>query len=294
MNEMRQIRRTGYALLLPAVLFVLAFSVIPFVWNIILSFQKWDGLSDAAFVGFDNFAKVLKTPVLRKALTNSVIYAFSATAGCLAFGLIFATMLLRLSQKEGSIFRLILYSPTMLPTAIVGIMFVFFFNPTMGLLNSFLKLIGLESLQHVWLQDRQTAMACVIFVAIWKGIGSVMMLNFAAMQGIPLSLYESSYLDGASFSCQVKRIILPLIKPTILLSAMNTLGEQFKSYDLISTMTQGGPADLTITTPLYMKKVGFLFGQFGSAAAIGVIFTIIVSFSVILVRRLLRGESYEY
>ena len=121
-----------------------------------------------------------------------------------------------------------------------------------------------------------------------------MMLTFAAMQGVPESLYESARLDGANFVQQMFRITYPLIKPMIMLATINTLGSQFKSYDLIFTMTQGGPADLTVTTPIVMKKTAFIFGSFGSAAAIGVIFTVIVALSIMLVRSVLKGESYEY
>lgn len=113
----------------------------------------------------------------------------------------------------------------------------------MGLLNNFLKLIGLEGLQHVWLQNRSTAMICIIFVAVWKCAGQVMLLSavLCLSRTIPESLYESSKLDGAGYWKQVRYITLPLIKPMILLAAINTLGTQYKSYDLIYTMTQEAP-----------------------------------------------------
>ena len=294
MNDKRRITRTGVAYLVPAAVLIIMFSIIPFVWNLVLSFQKWDGFSTPQFVGLNNYLNVIKNPLTRRALTNSILYAFTSTAGGVILGLVFATLIFRLPKKEGGIFRLILYTPVMLPTAVVGIMFVFFFNPEMGLLNAFLRAIGLESITHVWLQDKSTAMACIIFVAIWKCTGSVMMMTFAAIQGVPASLYESSYLDGASFFRQMFSITFPLIKPMILLSAINTLGAQFKSYDLIFTMTQGGPADLTTTVPIVMKKTAFMFGNFGSAAASGALFTGVVAASILLLRFILRGESYEY
>lgn len=294
MKDSKRIRLTGIAYILPAAAFILAFSVIPFFWNMVLSFQTWDGFSTPTFAGLANYLSVFKNPLMKRALFNSILYAFSSTFGGVVLGLVFAMLIFRLSNKEGSVFRLILYSPAMLPTAVVGVMFVFFFNPEMGLLNKFLELIGLESLQHVWLQEKGTAMACIIFVAIWKCAGTTMMMVFAAMQGVPQSLYECSYLDGATFTKQMLHIVFPLIKPMILLSAVNTLGAQFKSYDLIFTMTQGGPADLTTTVPIVMKKTAFLYGNFGNAAAMGVLFTVVVAFSIVLVRWMLRGESYEY
>lgn len=293
-TQAKAVSRTGILFLLPALVFVIGCNVVPFVWNFILSLQKWNGFSKAKFVGFSNYIKAFGDPLVHTSLLNSVLYAIFSTAGGVLLGLLLATLIFRMAGKEGSFFRLILYSPAMLPTAVVGLMFVFFFNPEMGLLNSFLKLIGLGSLTNVWLQDKSTAMACIIFVAIWKCTGSVMMLCFASMQTVPDSLYESSELDGATFWKQMTNITFPLIKPMILLATINTLGVQYKSYDLIFTMTQGGPGNLTTTVPIYMTKTAFNFGKFGNAAAVSVIFTVIVAVSILIVRRMLKGEEYEF
>lgn len=293
-KKVSSIRITGIIYLMPALVFVIVFNVVPFIWNTILSFQKWNGFSMAEFAGLSNFREVLANEVFLHSLLNSILYALCSTAGGVLLGLMLATFIYKLGDKEGSVFRLILYSPAMVPTAVVGLMFVFFFNPEMGLLNSFLKHVGLGSLQHVWLQEKATAMGCLIFVAIWKCAGSVMMMCFASMQTLPASLYESAKSDGASFWQQMFKITYPLIKPMILLSTINTLGTQYKSYDLIQTMTQGGPGNLTSTVPIIMTKTAFTFGKFGQAAAHGVIFTIVVAVSIVLVRYVLRSEEYEY
>lgn len=293
-NRINRKRMTGIVFLTPAIVFILYATVIPFVWNFLLSFQKWDGFGDAQFGGIQNYITVFQDPAIFKSVGNSVYYALASTLGGVAVGIFLATLVFQLAGKEGSFFRLVLFSPAMLPIAVVGLMFTFFYNPEMGLLNNFLKLIGLESLQHVWLQSQGTAMICIIFVAIWKCAGQVMLLCFASMQTIPESLYESSKLDGAGYWKQIRYITLPLIKPMILLAAINTLGTQYKSYDLIFTMTQGGPGDLTTTVPIRMTKMAFSYGKFGESAAAGVVFTIVVVASILLVKRLLRGEEYEF
>ncbi|MFV0342539.1 MAG: carbohydrate ABC transporter permease [Anaerocolumna sp.] len=290
----RSYSKTGFAFLAPALIFVLIFNVIPFVWNFILSFQTWNGFEKAEFIGIRNYIESFQDPLVMKSLFNSALYAFTSTIGGVIIGLIIATLIFKLGGKEGSAFRLILYSPAMLPTAVVGLMFVFFYNPNMGLLNNFLEVIGLENLTQVWLQNKSTAMVSIIFVAIWKCAGTVMMLCFAAMQSVPSTLYESSNLDGASFSKQMIHITYPLIKPMILLATINTLGTQYKSYDLIFTMTQGGPGSLTATVPIVMTKTAFNFGYFGNAASMGVIFTVVVAISIIIVRRVLKGDDYEF
>ena len=287
-------RITGFVFLAPAIVFILYATVIPFIWNFILSFQKWDGFSDMEFHGIRNYLTVFQDSAIFKSIGNSVYYALASTIGGLVIGILLATLIFQLAGKEGSFFRLVLFSPAMLPIAVVGLMFSFFYNPEMGLLNNFLKLIGLEGLQHVWLQNRSTAMICIIFVAVWKCAGQVMLLCFASMQTIPESLYESSKLDGAGYWKQVRYIPLPLIKPMILLAAINTLGTQYKSYDLIYTMTQGGPGDLTTTIPIRMTRMAFSYGKFGESAAAGVVFTVVVVGSILIVKHLLRGEEYEF
>lgn len=285
---------TAAAFLFPAIAFVLFASVIPFFWNLILSFEKWDGFSTPQAVGFANFIACFKDKTYVLSLKNSILYAFGSTLGAVVIGLMLATLIYHLQTKATGFFRLTLYIPTMLPTAVVGMMFIFFFNPTMGLLNSFLRVLHLDDLTHVWLQDKATAMVCIAIVGIWKNAGQVMLLCFAAMQTVPSSLYEASELDGAGFYKQTFFVTYPLIKSSILLATVNTLGSQFKSYDLIFTMTQGGPGTLTTTVPIYMTKVAFNYGKFGNASSQGVIFTLVVAASIILVRLLLRGDSYEY
>ena len=107
-------------------------------------------------------------------------------------------------------------------------------------------------------------------------------------------MIEAAVIDGCSIYRVFFKIMLPLIKPMILLATINTLGTQYKSYDLIYTMTQGGPGTLTTTVPINMTKMAFSYGKFGESAATGVIFTIVVMTSILLAKRFLRGEEYEF
>jgi len=287
-------RVIGYVFLMPALIFLIYAVAIPFIWNLILSFQKWDGFNTVEWVGLDNYINSFKDELVIKSLLNSAYLAIFSTIGAVILGLSLAVLVYKLADREGSIFRLLLFSPAMLPTAVVGLLFIFIYNPEMGLLNNFLKLVGLGGWKHVWLEDKHLAMICIMVVNIWKNTGSIMLLCFAAMQAVPDSLFESSKLDGAGYFRQVYQITLPLIKPMILLATINTLGAQFKTFDLVFVMTQGGPGDLTTTVPIVMTKVAFQFGKFGSAASMGVIFAGVVMVAIMIVNRILRGEDYEY
>lgn len=284
----------GILFMVPITVFLVYSVIIPFIWNIILSFQKWDGMGKAQFVGISNYLDAFQDELVFKSILNSVIFALGSTVGAVVLGLFLATLVFRIVDRSAPIFRLILFSPAMLPAAVVGLMFTFMYNPEMGLINNLLDTIGLDNLKHIWLQEKGTAMICIILASVWKASGSVMLLCFAAMQTVPESLYESCKLDGAGYWRMIRHITLPLIKPMILLSAMNTMGAQFKTYDIIYVMTQGGPGTLTYTTPIYMTKMAFSFGKFGYAASMGVIFTVVVIAFILLTKRLLKGESYEF
>lgn len=289
-----EVSKTGLLFLSPTVLFIIAALIIPFVWTIVLSMQEWNGFNPATWVGMSNFTDSFGDKVLMKSLFNSVYYALISTAGSVILGLLIATLLLKMGSKEGSFYRLILYSPAMLPIAVVGMMFTFFYNPSIGLVNQLLEVVGLERFAQVWLQDAHTAMPAIIIAAIYKNVGANMILCFAAMQSIPTSLYESSRIDGARFWQQTFKITYPLIQPMILLTTINTLGRQYKSYGLIKVMTDGGPGTLTATVPIQIVKTGFGFGYFGSAASMAIILTVVVAISILITRFILRGESYEY
>ncbi|WP_158602226.1 carbohydrate ABC transporter permease [Cohnella endophytica] len=285
---------TGIAFLIPAVVMITFAIFIPTIWNFILSFQHWDGGSNRSWVGLDNYKEVFADKTAIISIKHSVYLSVTSTFVAVIVGVVLAVLIYRLGRKEGMVYRLILFIPSMMPLAIIGVLFTFIYNPEMGLLNQFLKLIGADSLATAWLEDKNTVLNAVVFVGIWRIAGLAMMLCFAAMQGIPISLLESSRLDGAGYFKQITQIIIPLIKPIVLLSFIFTLVMQFKTYDLVFVLTKGGPGNFSKTVPLHMIDTAFSFGEYGQSAAMGFLFAIIVTFFILLTNRLLRGESYEY
>jgi raffinose/stachyose/melibiose transport system permease protein len=280
--------------LIPSFVFIAYALYIPFIWNGVLSFQKWNGYSAPEWVGAKNFERAVTESLSLLSLKNSVFLGIVSTAGAVALGLLLAALIYKVYRGEGAFYRLIAFMPVMLPTAVIGLLFAFIFNSEMGMLNNLLRAIGLGDLATAWLENKNTVMWCLAFVNMWKMSGLTMMLTFAAMQMLPASIFESSRIEGASYPRQFFSLILPLIKPTVLLSAIYTLAINFKAYDLVSIMTHGGPGTTTYVVPINMMKNAFNFGDFGYAAAQGIIVTALVILIVIVVRRIFRGESYEY
>ncbi|MDR1902427.1 MAG: sugar ABC transporter permease [Treponema sp.] len=280
--------------LLPAFAF-LSYSVyIPFGWNIVLSFQNWDGFLKKSWAGLANYFNAFHDPEVLKALGNSIFLALVSTLGSVLLGVLAAGLLFKVRRGEGAFYRLIIFMPVMLPSAIVGLLFTFVFNADIGLLNSFFRAVGLGSLTKAWLENYSTVMWCIAFVNIWKMTGLTMMLVFAAIQMLPVSIFESSKIDGASYPKQFFYLTLPLVKSIIQLSTVYILAVCFKTYDIVFSMTRGGPGIASTTIPITMIKTAFLFGEFGYSSAMGIILMLIVVVLVLTFNKLLSGEKYEF
>lgn len=283
----------GLIFLLPAVVIYLIFAVIPFFDSLILSFHEWNGFSPREFVGLDNYITAFKDSTFRKAIFNSVYLGVVSSVISVVVGVLMAWMMLYVGRRWGAFFRTILFSPSMIPAVITALIFAFVYEPDIGILNNLLGAIGLESLQTAWLTNQSTALNCILFVSAWKQVGLTMVLCFAGMQGINLSLIESARLDGASDFQIFRKIILPLIMPFVQLSAIFALMSGLKIYDTVVALTNGGPAKSTTVMPLWILQNSFSFNKYGYGAAMSMIFVLIVLIGMILVKRIVRGDSYE-
>ena len=266
----------------------------PFAWNGILSFQEWNGFLPASWCGIENYAQFFRDAEALKSLWNSFFIATVSTAGAVILGLFLTSLVYKLGKVEGAFCRLIIFLPVMLPTAVVGLLFTFVFNPEMGILNNLLRSFGLSQWTKAWLENSDTVMWCIAIVNIWKMTGLTMMLSFASMQMLPDSIFESAKMEGAGYVRQLFSIIFPLIKPTILMAATYSLVVNFKSYDIVFVLTRGGPGTTSETIPLLMMKTAFNFNEFGYSAGQGMVLAVVVMLTVLAVQRILKGETYEY
>ncbi len=285
---------TGILFLVPAAVFLIYANYVPFVWNLLLSFQQWDGFMKQQWIGLENYLRLFRDDLFVTSIFNSTFLAVSATVGSVLIGVASAAFLYKTGKREGSVYRLILFMPAMMPIAVIALLFTFIYNPEMGMLNNFLRAVGLESLTTAWLEDRNTIMWCVSIVNVWRMAGLTMMLCFSSMLMIPESLFESSKLDGAGYRIQFTQIILPLIKPIVQLSTVYTLATNFKTYDTVFILTRGGPGNLSMTVPIYMIDTAFTYGEFGYSATMGVAITAVIIILITGTNRVLGGEHYEY
>ncbi len=283
----------GILFMLPAMIMILITLVIPVIWNFVISFFEWNGNSAMIFRGFDNYIDIFTTRSTAITLWRSVFVSLVSTVIAMVLGTLYAFIIYRVGKKEGAVYRFIFFSPAMMPMTVIGLLFTFILASDSGVFNAVLELIGLGNLQHAWLADPDLVLWVIAIIQGWLRSGLIMMMIFAAIISVPNSLLESSKLEGAGYFAQVRRIILPLIKPTIQMVLSMMLMWGFKTYDMVYAMTKGGPGEFSYTAPLKMMQQGFTFNSYGNAAALGVLLTMIVSLFILFARKLLEGEVYE-
>jgi raffinose/stachyose/melibiose transport system permease protein len=283
----------GMVFLAPAFVLISYTNLIPTVWNFILSFQSTN-IREFRWVGLENFANAFGDRVFLSSLGNSVLIAVVSTIFAVIIGVALAIMIFEMRQVEGAFYRLIIFMPTMIPLAITGVLFIFVYNPASGMLNNFLRLVGLDDLTQAWLGRAPLSLFAISVVNIWRIVGLPMMLVYAALQSIPESLLEASKLDGASYFQYLRFILLPLLKPIVRVISVFVLIINFKAFDLVLVLTNGGPGNTSRIVPIHIVETAFTYNKFGEAASQGVVMTFVILIFLLVLNRVLRSENYEY
>ena len=260
---------TGWLLLLPAMLFLAAFTHWPAVASLVESvFSTARPRRPSRFVGLANYEQVMADPVFWQAVRNNLWYAASTIPAAVALAMLMAIWVN--DRIPGRTFaRLAYFTPTVLPMIAVANIWLFFFTPGYGLLEQITGLFGIPS--RNWLGSPDTALLGVTVVAIWKEAGFFMIFYLAALQAIPPVLAEAANLEGASRWTYFRRVQFPLLMPTTLFVGINAVVGAFRLIDQIFVMTRGGPDNATTLILFYIYQVGFNFWDTAYAAALTVV-----------------------
>lgn len=275
--------------LLPAALFLLAFTAIPLAQAVVLSLQRWNGIQPATFVGLRNYRLLLEDAVFRQAVGNTIYYTVATILFQTTVPLVVASIL-NSGIRGSTIFRFVYFLPVIISLTITGLLWSMIYEPNFGILNETLRALGLKSLTQLWLADRSLVLPSIIVVSIWQSLGFYMMIFFAAMQSIPEDLYEAAAIDGANSLQRFRFVTVPMLRNTIIVVIVLNTINGVKSFDQVWVMTAGGPnhASETLGTYLYRTAFGTLGSsnpQLGYATAIAmVILAVSLIFSVIQIR----------
>ena len=266
----------NYLFVLPAVAMFATFGVYPFLKVFQLSVYEWDGIRpQMTFVGLANFWDVF---VHNKIWWRSIWNAAYITLLALTFQNVLALLLALACDRGirgGQIYRVIFYLPPVLSGIVVGLIWSWIYDGNYGLLNHWLKVIGLEGLTRSWLSEPQTALTSVAIIHMWKGFGWGFVIFLAGLQNIPRELYEAARVDGANAWQIFKEVTIPMMIPVFVLVAILTILGTMQIFDIIISTTGGGPGYHTEVpvTRIYATMVG---GQFGYACAEGIVFGVLL------------------
>lgn len=279
----------------PTLLFFCLFMIYPIFHGLYFSFTDWSGGSETKnLIGIDNYLELANDPIIGKAILNDYFFVFWKVVGIVGLGVLFAVLMTRFRLRGSGFFRSVFFIPNILSVVVIGVLWNYIYNPSIGFLNSFLSLFTADKVQTPWLGDPNLAMWMLLPPAIWAGVGFVMILVIAGILNIPQDLYEAASIDGAQEWQQFWRITMPLtweqIKVSILWVVMTTLNG---SFVIVWMMTEGGPDNATQVMGSYLYQMGFRQFHFGYASAIGVLILILSLITTLALQRLLRRDAIE-
>jgi ABC-type sugar transport system permease subunit len=290
----RQVRNNAiaYIFLAPAFLLMAVFLAYPIIQSLLLSFYEWNGIAPRVYIGLENFERLFRDRVLILAITNNVVYSIFTTFGTVVLGFLLAYSIERRVRGWG-IFKIAFFIPVMVGGTVIGLLWEKLLDPTFGAVNVLLTALGVEN-PPVWLGDPFYAMVSLIVVTIWQYAGFPMIIFLAAMEGIPQEIHDSATLDGVNWRQRATKIILPLVNNVTMTIILLQLIFSFKVFDIVWTMTQGGPGEATNVLAVYLYRTAFRFTEFGYGSAIAVVMFVIIFAMSMIYLRIFRPQQIEY
>jgi len=265
--------RWGYFFLLPAYLFFIIFTLIPLVQGLGFSFYQVK-LTGKRFIQFDNFTRLAHDTVFWKALINTVLMVAGIVPVVVVLAILISVTIFPFSRGVQSAFRVAFYLPVVASGVVLSMVWLWILNPSYGLLNSIIGLIGLQPV--AWLGAPIPALLTVMAVVITFIVGEAVILFLAGLGGIPPDLYEAAMIDGANAGNRFFHVTLPLLKPTTLFVTITKVIGVFQVFVVVQLLTQGGPAYGTQTIVYRMYETAFVSFSFGYAAAMGIALILII------------------
>jgi raffinose/stachyose/melibiose transport system permease protein len=285
---------TIVAFLLPALVLYGTFVIIPIFQSFRFSLYHWDGLGPLTrFIGLENYVTLLRDETFWQALRNNFALVGFSLVTQLPPAVLLAVLLTG-AIRGRDFFRTMFFSPQILSAVATGYLFYYIYEPTFGMLNQALKLLGLGALARGWLGDQMLALPAVLAVISWRHIGFYMVLFMAAIEGIPDEIFEAAQIDGCNKRQLVWHITLPLMSGAIRTAAVLVMVGSIKYFDLIWIMTRGGPVHASELIATYMYKETFLNWHMGYGATLAfALFVVAFSASLLFLRLTSRGERAE-
>jgi multiple sugar transport system permease protein len=279
----------GYFFILPSLIGFIVFFAVPAIRSVFISFQEWNLLTEAEYVGLANYETLFADERFWRALVITITYVLWNIPLQTVLAVLIALAMDKMSNS--SLLRGIVILPWLMPNVIVAMLFIWLLDPTLGLINIFLQNIGIG--QQGFFGHPDQALASIAGVNIWRHMGYTAILIFAGLKTIPKSLYEAARVDGANEWVQFWKITLPLLRPVLVFVIVTSVIGSFQIYDTIAVATEGGPAGSTRTILVYIYEQVFerRINMGVATAASVVLFLILIAVTIVQTRFLRANQS---
>jgi ABC-type sugar transport system permease subunit len=267
--------RIAYLLIAPFYFLFIYFILIPIIQVIVYSFTDFNLFSGMEYAGLRNYQKILTDETFHLSVKNTLINTVFTIVPSMVLGLLVA-VLLNVKLVNTKIARTFVFMPYAVSMVAVSMIWMLIYDPTYGVLNQLLKLIGLAPKQ--WLMDPAWALPSIIIMSVWKSIGYNMIIFLAALQGIPKDYYEAAEVDGANRRRQFLSITLPLLAPATFFLFVTGIIHSFNVFEQVNVMTGGGPINSTTTIvhQIYLRAFQEFKMGYASAQAITLLLGVLV------------------
>jgi multiple sugar transport system permease protein len=296
--ERMKAHRWHYAFVAPMVILLGLFTLWPIVASWAYGFYDWDGFGPLEdFIGLDNYREAASDPAFWRAFGNTFWFAFASIFVQAPLALLFALVLNNARLFGRNVYRVLLFIPVVSTTAVVGLVFSVLLDTNRGPINTALEFFGVDAVN--FLGSSSTALVTVIAVETWRGLGITMIYWLAALQTIPGELYDAAKIDGAGKLQTFASITIPLLKPFAIIILLLTFITSFNAFDIVQTMTAGGPNGSSDIVQTYIYRYAFaptqFIPRFGFASAAALLFGLVVMLltvvQLLVVRKIRRRDA---
>lgn len=255
----------GYAFISPWIVGFLAFTLVPVALSLYYSFCDYSLLQPPIFRGLENYRTLAVDPVFWQGMRNTFYYASLSLPLCLVMALV-AALLLNSDIRAQTVYRTIIFLPSIVPAVASAMIWLWLFNPKLGLVNFVLNTVGIKD-PPGWLGSERWAMPALVFISIW-GVGNTVVIYLAGLQDVPKDLYEAADLDGAGAWGKIRHVTVPMLSPVIFFNLIMAIIGTMQVFVLPFIMTQGGPARATYFFTYYLYDNAFVYLKMGYASAL--------------------------
>ena len=276
---MKENKTAPYLFMLPALIIYLSVIIFPVFYSLWISFQSGTGIGSMEFVGLKNYAQLIHDEVFWMSFKHTIIWIVLTVLVTTTVSLMLA-VLMNQKFRGRTFFRAFFYFPSVISAIAVAIIWRWIYNPQIGFINQFAKMLGLDFTQ-TWISTPSTALIALFIAALWQAIGQPMILFLAGLGGISPDVLEAASIDGANGVQTFFHITIPLMKDTFIMVISTLLIAAMKVYDIVKGLTDGGPNNATQVLASYMYNQVFQYNNVGYGTAIAIIMVLMMLLVII-------------